>query len=101
MNHLGAVTRRLRTMGAVSAMAPATVARSAIPRRASMLLRALLFVLVALMLGRLRDQTPATSYIPIGKVLLPLGWLALFAQPSLSRRFGVLRLAHRSVRLVG
>ena len=73
------------------ALAPATVARRTVPRRASVLLHVMLFAVVALMLGRLHDLSSITSRIPVGKVLLPIGWLVLLAQPGVRRRFQVLR----------
>jgi O-antigen ligase len=48
------------------------------------------FVVVAVYLGRLHQLMPFTSWIPVGKILLPLGWLALLMQPGTAKRFAVL-----------
>jgi len=66
-------------------------ARRAVPRRAGAVLQMVLFTVVALSFGRLHELIPGAATLPIGKILLPLGFLALLSQPNFARRFRVLR----------
>ena len=59
--------------------------------RVSVPLRLLLFLLVAVVLGRLHDLSHFTSHLPIGKLLLPLGWAVLLTDRAVMRRLRVLR----------
>ena len=77
--------------GVARPVAEATVARGAGVGRVSLPLRLLLFLLVAVVLGRLHDLSAATSHLPIGKLLLPLGFLMLFTDRAVLKRLRVLR----------
>lgn len=63
---------------------------STTPRRENTALRVLLVVLTALNLGRLNGLAPALAAFPIGKVFLPICWLALVFGPGPRHRFRVL-----------
>ncbi len=77
--------------GTASPVVQPAVARGAGLGRVSVPLRMLLFLMVAVVLGRLHDLSHVTSHLPIGKVLLPLGFAALLTDRRVMQRLRVLR----------
>jgi hypothetical protein len=59
--------------------------------RAGAGLRLVLFVVVALAFGRLHELIPGVSRLPVAKILIPTGYLALLSQAHLRQRLRVLR----------
>jgi O-antigen ligase len=51
----------------------------------------LLFCIIAVTLGRVHELMPFVARVPVAKILIPLGWLALLSRPQFSRRLGVLK----------
>lgn len=68
------------------------IARSRRSDRAAQVLKFLLVILTALNLGRLNGMFPALENFPIGKVFLPLCWLALLARSDSRQLFRALRV---------